>query len=144
MFNLFNKKYAGDVTPKQAWEMLGKDKDALLLDVRTQAEWTFVGVPDLSSIGKEPLFAQWSLFPDMRTNPQFASEVAGLGAKEDNALLILCRSGKRSEAAAKTLTSLGFKKCYNIAAGFEGDSDQSNHRGAVNGWKADGLPWRQG
>ncbi|OHC74670.1 MAG: sulfurtransferase [Rhodospirillales bacterium RIFCSPLOWO2_12_FULL_58_28] len=141
---IFNKKYAGDVTPKQAWQMLGEDASAVLLDVRTQAEWTFVGAPDLSSLGKQPVFVQWQTFPEMRPNSEFAQQVAGCGVGEENTVLLICRSGKRSLDAARALTSLGFAKCYNIAAGFDGDRDPANHRGTLNGWKADGLPWGQG
>lgn len=138
-----NQEYAGDVTPKQAWKMLSEDAAAALLDVRTQAEWTFVGVPDLSSMGKQPVFVQWQTFPEMRLNPEFAQQAAG-GIGENDTVLIICRSGKRSLSAAKALTSLGFAKCYNVAAGFDGDCDPAGHRGTLNGWRADNLPWKQG
>ncbi|HEB80159.1 MAG TPA: rhodanese-like domain-containing protein [Rhodospirillales bacterium] len=138
------QNYAGDITPKQAWEMLREDDGAVLLDVRTQAEWSYVGVPDLNELGKQPVFVQWLFFPDMRVNPEFVSQVADAGVAEENTVLIICRSGIRSKSAAIALTSLGFEKCYNIDAGFEGDRDPSNHRGALAGWKTDGLPWGQG
>jgi rhodanese-related sulfurtransferase len=80
-------------------------------------------------------------------NPQFADMVANAvrkaGASEDTPLLFLCRSGARSRAAAIAMTRVGFGKSYNIAGGFEGDLDEQRHRGRRNGWKAQGLPWRQ-
>jgi rhodanese-related sulfurtransferase len=77
-------------------------------------------------------------------NPDFAGQVAAAGVERDAALLIICRSGIRSKAAAIALTAAGFGPCYNVATGFEGDPDPTKHRGTVNGWKVDGLPWVQG
>ncbi len=138
-----DQQYAGDVTPKEAWEMLGKDPSAMLVDVRTQAEWTYVGVPDPESLSKHALFVQWQIFPDMNLNPEFIQTVAGGGVGEDDVLLFICRSGVRSRDAAIAMTLMGFTRCYNVSAGFEGDRDGAKHRGAVNGWKVDGLPWAQ-
>lgn len=138
-----NKDYAGDISPKQAWEMLSADDSAVLLDVRTQAEWAYVGIPDPSGLGKQTVFVQWLFFPDKRINPQFAPQVAAGGIGEDDTVIIICRSGIRSKDAAIALTSLGYKTCYNVATGFEGDRDTANHRGSTGGWKVDGLPWVQ-
>jgi rhodanese-related sulfurtransferase len=137
--------YAGDISSEEAWRVLSENPNAILVDVRTRAEWSFVGVPDLSAIGKEPLLAEWQVFPAMSTNPAFASDVsAALGAERKSApVLFLCRSGARSRAAAIALTAAGFAQCYNVAGGFEGDLDEDRHRGRRNGWKASGLPWAQ-
>ncbi len=136
--------YAGDLTPKQAWDMLATDRSAGLLDVRTPAEWTYVGVPDTAALGRQPVLAPWKLFPDMRLNVDFIRQVEQSGVDKSADLLIICRSGQRSKSAAIALTAAGFRSCYNVAYGFEGDKDASNHRGTVNGWKVDGLPWVQG
>ena len=138
-----NTEYAGDLEPKQAWEMLSQNPTATLIDVRTQAEWGYIGVVDTQTLSKPALFIQWLTFPEMRVNQEFTRMVSSSGVKEDDALLFICRSGARSKAAAIAMTELGFGKCYNILGGFEGDLDLDSHRGKVNGWKADGLPWTQ-
>lgn len=138
--------YAGDISAEEAWRVLSENPDAVLVDVRTRAEWSYVGVADLGPIGKEPLLAEWQSFPTMSVNPDFATDVGGaLGdASRDAPVLFLCRSGARSKAAAIALTAQGFAQSYNIAGGFEGDLDEARHRGARTGWKAAGLPWVQG
>ena len=137
--------YAGDVTPEEAFRVLGADPKATLVDVRTRAEWSFVGLPDLSGLGKEPMLLEWQAFPAMERNPRFADDLASaLGPdKKDAPVFFLCRSGARSRAAAIALTAAGFGRCFNIAGGFEGDLDGARHRGERNGWKATGLPWAQ-
>ena len=136
--------YAGDVTPRQAWEMINKNPDAVLLDVRTPAEWDYVGLPDLSSLGRKPLFVPWQTFPAMKINQNFLHQVSDADIDSEQELLIICRSGVRSKSAAIALTDVGFTACYNVAYGFEGDKDPTGHRGTLNGWKADDLPWVQG
>jgi len=136
-------EYAGDVLPEQAWKMLRENPGAVLVDVRTKPEWAFVGVPDLGSLDRAPALISWQIFPQMDRNPEFEREVAALGAAPDTPLFFLCRSGARSRAAAIAMTAAGYKACYNIAYGFEGDPDQRCHRGQLNGWKASDLPWVQ-
>lgn len=138
-----NEGYAGDVTPEEAWETLRRDRDAVLVDVRTQAEWVFVGVPDLSEAGKQPLLVQWQVYPSMQVNPGFVDQVRKAGASPESPVYFLCRSGGRSRAAAIAMTQAGFGRCFNVAGGFEGGHDTQRHRGAVDGWKASGLPWLQ-
>ncbi len=137
--------YAGDVSVKQAWDMLGEDKDAHLIDVRTRAEWTFVGVPDIADLGKTPLFVEWQ--NAQGRNADFVEDVRALldetDAAKDATLLFLCRSGGRSRAAAAACARAGLGACYNVAGGFEGDLDENRRRNAVNGWRRDGLPWSQ-
>lgn len=136
--------YAGDITPQDAWQILSEDPRSVLVDVRTPAEWSYVGIPDLSTLGKKPLLIPWQLFPTMEVNAGFADQVMAGELAADAPLLFLCRSGARSRAAAIALTQKGFQRCFNIAYGFEGDPDASRHRGTVNGWKVEGLPWVQG
>jgi rhodanese-related sulfurtransferase len=135
---------AGDITPKQTWEMMNQNLKASLLDVRTPAEWTYVGIPDLSSLARQPILVPWILFPTMEPNPDFVNQISGMEVDPEQDLLILCRSGQRSKSAAIALTAAGFSACYNISYGFEGDKDQAGHRGTINGWKVDALPWTQG
>jgi rhodanese-related sulfurtransferase len=135
---------AGDITPKQTWEMMKQNLKASLLDVRTPAEWTYVGIPDLSSLARQPILVPWILFPTMEPNPDFVNQISGMEVDPEQDLLILCRSGQRSKSAAIALTAAGFSACYNISYGFEGDKDQAGHRGTINGWKVDALPWTQG
>lgn len=139
-----NNGYAGDVTPKQAWEMLAKEPDAVLIDVRTDAEWGFVGIPDLSELGKDVVRVPWQHFPSMTLNADFADHVGSNGTERASTLLFICRSGQRSRHAAVAMTAAGYGPCYNVADGFEGPPDAERHRGNVAGWKVDGLPWLQG
>jgi rhodanese-related sulfurtransferase len=115
----------------------------VLVDVRTQPEWVFVGVPDLNPLGKRAVFIPWQVYPAMQVNGEFAKQVQAAGAKPDAPVLFLCRSGSRSKAAAIAVTRTGYTRAYNIAGGFEGPPDAKKHRGAKEGWKADDLPWIQ-
>ena len=139
--------YAGDLELTAAWALLASDPVAQLVDVRTVAEWSFVGLPDLSPLAREPHRVEWQGYPSMQINPNFVTDTAGrleaAGAGPDTPILFLCRSGARSRAAAAAMTRAGFQKAFNIAGGFEGDIDDEGHRGRINGWKAIGLPWRQ-
>lgn len=134
--------YAGDLSARECWEKLQSDSSAALVDVRTRAEWSFVGFPDLSSLAKQPLLIEWQSYPSMAVNTAFVDQVREQIELTDP-ILCLCRSGARSASAAAALTAAGFTQAYNIASGFEGDPDSHGHRGMVNGWKADELPWRQ-
>jgi len=140
-------EYAGDLGSAQAWEMMVQDPMAQLIDVRTIAEWNFVGLPDLSSLQRRVHCIEWQGYPTMQPNPNFAADATealqACGANTRTPILFLCRSGARSRAAAMAMTRAGFEKAFNIAGGFEGDLDTDGHRGQASGWKATGLPWRQ-
>lgn len=140
---LVDKGYAGDIEVAEAWRFLEEDPDAVMIDVRTVAEWVYVGLPDLTRLGKTVVCVQWNQWPDMDVNPEFVPHVEAEGVIRDRTLLLICRSGIRSRSAAIALTAQGFGPCYNVAGGFEGDHDEAKHRGAKNGWKVDGLPWIQ-
>jgi len=139
----------GEVTPDAAWQILEGSSSALLIDVRTRAEWGFVGVPDLAELDHSTKFVEWVSFPDMSANPQFVAEVMeAIGDNTPSTLLFICRSGVRSLRAAKEIAEYFVKsevaaECLNVAEGFEGDLDPQGHRGGHNGWKARGLAWRQ-
>lgn len=136
--------YAGDLKPADAWTLLGSEPTAQLVDVRTRAEWNFVGRPDLSGLGRQVHFVEWLDFPAGTPDPDFVAKAsAALGGDKNAPVLFLCRSGARSRAAATAMTAAGYVRAYNIAEGFEGDPDDNYHRGTKNGWKAAGLPWIQ-
>jgi rhodanese-related sulfurtransferase len=139
--------YAGNITSAEAWELLESDRQAQLVDVRTAAEWTFVGVPDLGPLGRKAILVEWQVYPTMGRNASFEDAVAerlsAAGATAATPVFFLCRSGARSQAAARAMTAKGFTKCFNVADGFEGDVDADRHRGSTSGWKASGLPWVQ-
>jgi rhodanese-related sulfurtransferase len=136
--------YAGDLSVQDVWTLLQSDPRAQLFDVRTQPEWSYVGIPDLSGIGREARLIEWQVFPSMQLNPDFVKDATqAAGSDKDAPLLFLCRSGARSRSAAIALTQAGYTRAYNVAGGFEGDLDGERHRGKRNGWKAAGLPWKQ-
>ena len=100
--------YAGDVIPEVAWKILGERKDAILIDVRTRAEWNYVGVPDLAGLDKKPGLVEWQIFPSMQVNPDFVGALSQALADKEVPLLFLCRSGVRSVAAAKAMAAAGY------------------------------------
>jgi rhodanese-related sulfurtransferase len=139
--------FAGDISPEEAYSVLKQEASAVLVDVRTEPEWQFVGAPDLTPLGKSPIFLQWQIYPGMAVAEDF---VAGLGAElrrraldQTTPVVFLCRSGARSRQAAIAMARAGWSRCYNIADGFEGALDAERHRGVEGGWRARGLPWVQ-
>ncbi|MFC8304001.1 rhodanese-like domain-containing protein [Specibacter sp. NPDC057265] len=127
---------AGDLSPQAAWELL--DADSVLLDVRTSGEWQHIGVPDLSSRTADVVFIEWNT-GDGSTNADFLRQLTEAVPVEKK-LLVLCRSGVRSLAAAQLASDAGYT-AYNILEGFEGVQDGYGDR-VVNGWKNRGLPWK--
>jgi len=136
-----------DVDVASTWERLQSKPGSQLVDVRTRAEWTYVGIPDLGPAGKRAVLVEWQTFPDQSVDPRFVERLAGelnaLGVKLDDDLYFICRSGSRSLAAARAMASAGYSACHNVAGGFEGPLDDERHRGTTEGWKAAGLPWLQ-
>ena len=127
--------YAGDVTPQQAWQWLQAGQ-AVLVDVRTDAERDWVGrVPGAAAVA-------WKQWPGMAVNAEFDAQLRA-AAPEGATLVLLCRSGVRSIAAARRATELGFT-AYNILEGFEGDAGPNGQRGQRGGWRFHRLPWTQG
>ncbi len=139
----------GEAAPDDVFETLRSDAGAALVDVRTRPEWAFVGLPDLSSAGKQTWLAEWRSYPDMRPNAAFMEDLARqFDAAPPTTLFFICRSGARSMEAARHAAEAFAQagrsvRCVNVAEGFEGDLAGDGHRGQVNGWKARGLPWRQ-
>ena len=142
-----SRGYAGDLLATDAYSLLQKNAAAKLVDVRTQAEWSYVGLPDLSGLDKKVVALEWQSFPSMSVNARFVDRLTealnSAGAAPGDPIVFLCRSGARSRNAAIAMTAAGWSHCYNISDGFEGTLDGSGHRGLVSGWKKAGLPWAQ-
>jgi rhodanese-related sulfurtransferase len=129
--------FAGSVTPSEAWELFNSG-EAVLVDVRTAEERQFVGhVPDTVHV-------PWMTGISLLRNPRFVKELQAKVGDKQEVVLLLCRSGKRSAAAAEAATKAGFTRVFNVLEGFEGDIDEDGHRGGFNGWRHAGLPWKQG
>src|SRR5918995_1599995 len=126
--------YAGALLPGEAHRLM--QAGAKLVDVRTK--------PELLYVGKVPgsMAVEWQTYPGNRENPDFLGELAAAVPK-DQAVLFMCRSGARSHAAAEAATRAGWRECYNVLEGFEGDKDSDQHRNTVGGWRKSGLPWTQ-
>ncbi|MFZ4540783.1 MAG: rhodanese-like domain-containing protein [Rickettsiales bacterium] len=135
--------YAGDVSPADAWTALSQSANAQLIDVRTQAEWAFAGVPSVDSLNKTVKTISWKFYPNFDVNPRFIEQLETAVTDKSAPLYFLCKTGGRSADAAIAATSAGYHNCYNIAGGFEGDINTNHQRGQVNGWKASRLPWQQ-
>lgn len=138
--------YAGDITPEEAWKLLSENPEAVLVDCRTDAEWRFVGVPDLTSLQRDVVYIEWNR-TDGSHNDAFVDDLlekvgASGSASIDRPVVFLCRSGNRSIGAAEAATAAGIGPSYNVLDGFEGNLDENRHRGGT-GWKAVGLPWKQ-
>lgn len=134
--------YAGDLSPQAAWDLLAEHADAILVDVRTEAEWRYVGVPDTYELGREPHLIEWVQYPTMTPNPDFLAQLQATGVQPGQPIVFLCRSGQRSIGAAVAATAAGLGPAYNVLEGFEGGLDHEARRGH-EGWKAAGLPWHQ-
>ena len=134
-----------EISSQQAWELLEGDHQAVLLDVRTSVEYEYVGHP------LNALHVPWMDAPDWNIDAGFVNKVHEAVAKrtgsdkepETVAILVICRSGRRSQAAAEELARHGFDNLYNIEDGFEGDLDNNKHRNTINGWRVADLPWEQ-
>ena len=135
--------YAGELTSVETYALLERDPEAVLVDVRTKAEWSYVGLPDLSGLGRGVVVVEWQSFPDGTVNRGFLDDLAAAGVRPDMPVAFICRSGVRSRSAAETATAAGFAAAYNVTDGFEGPLGPEGHRGSIAGWKAAGLPWRQ-
>jgi rhodanese-related sulfurtransferase len=130
--------YAGALLPSEAHAVARQVPGAKLVDVRTRAEWQYVGrIPD-------SVLIEWVFYPSGVRNPEFLEQLEARVAKTDAPVMFLCRSGARSHHAAALATVSGYSNSYNILEGFEGDKDELGHRGSVGGWRFAGLPWTQG
>lgn len=137
----------GNIEVGEVWNRLKSDPKSVLIDVRTRAEWAFVGLVDLSEIGKAPVLIEWQIYPSNEIDPHFvkklSDELTIRGADLESDLFFVCRSGQRSFSAANVMAEAGYKSCHNVVDGFEGPMDSDQHRGTIAGWKAKGLRWAQ-
>ena len=128
--------YEGSLLPTEALTFLQENSDARLVDVRSKAEWSWVGrIPGAVEI-------EWLVFPSMQANPDFLGHLS-LKVPKESPVMFICRSGVRSNQAAIAALESGYVNCFNVLEGFEGDKDSNGHRGVQGGWKAAGLPWVQ-
>jgi rhodanese-related sulfurtransferase len=133
------------ISPQEAWEIMHKEPRTVMIDVRSDMEFLFVGHP----VGA--IHIPWIDYPDWRLNPDFVTEVrklvlGGVCHEKPNSgvpILLICRSGKRSLDAGNLLVKEGFCDVYNVAEGFEGELDEKHHRSTQGGWRFHGLPWEQ-
>lgn len=126
-----------NLDPKQCWALLQSNPQAVLIDVRTKIEHAFVGHPPGA------IHIAWKEAPDWQENSCFVDEVKQVAPDMSAPVLLLCRSGQRSLAAANALEAAGYQHLVNILQGFEGDLDENRHRGNLGGWRFHGLPWLQ-
>jgi rhodanese-related sulfurtransferase len=133
------------ITSQEAYQLLQSNAQAVLIDVRTQAEWQQVGIPMLIAMGKEPLLLSWRVAPTMMANPDFVAQIKQAITDRSVPCLFLCKSGGRSHEAAETLLAEGYSACYNVADGFEGRGGLVSIEGkSAQGWIKEGLPWELG
>lgn len=156
MNNQDNKDYTRrgveEVVPVLAYEKLTDCNRSFLVDVRTRAEWSFVGTPGCQSMKNDVIFCEWASFPNMVRKPEFLGNLLShLNLEESDNIFFICRSGARSFQAAIELSNfLGESgkafsgiSCFNVKYGFEGGLSDDAKRGGVNGWKFSNLPWQQ-
>ncbi len=140
--------YAGDVSAQEAWDLIQTNPKAQLIDVRTMAEWNFVGLPDLTSLGRRIHCVEWQGFPGGALNPGFVDgavrALEGAGADKSDPILFCADPARVRVQQPSRFRAAGYSSAFNVTSGFEGDADREGHRGNISGWKACGLPWRQG
>ena len=132
-----NLSYEGALYPVEAYEVLHAAPGARLVDVRSRAEWDWVGRVTTS------VHIEWMTYPGMKLNPHFLAQLEQQVDKEA-LVLFICRSGGRSHHAAVAATNAGFADCYNVLEGFEGNLSRDKQRNTIDGWRVAGLPWEQG
>ncbi len=133
------------ISSKQALTIMKGDEISYLIDIRSSMEFLFIGHP----VGA--IHIPWMDEPDWEINPHFVADIRKLllggtmcSTKDHCAnIILICRSGNRSETAGEVLLEAGLKRVFHIVDGFEGDKDKNNHRSSINGWRFDGLPWEQ-
>lgn len=130
--------YAGALLPQEAFALLQSLPSTTLVDVRTRAEWEWVGRYPSA------VFIEWNTWPGGQPNADFLDQLRTNVPDKTAPVLFLCRSGARSHNAAAVATRDGYTQAFNVLQGFEGDKDHQGHRNVLGGWRACGLPWIQG
>jgi len=127
--------YSGALLPQEAWQLWKSMPGAQLVDVRTRAEWDWVGrIPGAEEI-------EWTTYPSGQPNSHFLAQLKQ-SVDLEALVMFICRSGVRSHGAACLASEAGYTECYNVLEGFEGDKDANGHRGNIGGWRHAGLPWK--
>ena len=134
-----------EINSTEAYSILQKSENAVLIDVRSTMEYEYVGHPVNAvhvPIKESP---GWEIRVDFINNikSELTKKFPNIQNLFEIHILLLCRSGKRSEQAALMLESEGYKNTINITDGFEGDKDVNGHRSVINGWRFNKLPWKQ-
>ena len=130
--------YFGAITPEEAYALVQGLPGTRIIDVRTRPEWDFVGhIP-------QSILIEWNRYPAGARNPTFLDELKAAAPDPETPVLFLCRSGQRSDGAARVAAAAGYGKAFNILDGFEGARDGAGHRSTLGGWRKAGLPWVQG
>ncbi|MEN8169430.1 MAG: rhodanese-like domain-containing protein [Pseudomonadota bacterium] len=140
-----SKQEVQHLSPKQAMALIEENPRAILVDVRSNMEFLFVGHP------KGALHIPWIDEPDWDVNPNFVRQIrelmlGGIICDEGDGcapIILICRSGKRSVEAGQALLEAGLRDVYNVLDGFEGELDDNHQRSSLGGWRFDGLPWEQ-
>ncbi len=135
-----NTKTLGHLSSPEAWQLLEENSEAKIIDIRSSMEYLFIGHPTNS------IHIAWMEDPDWEINPNFYKEINQIQKASTNnncPIILICRSGNRSEKAGLELIEEGMTNIYHITDGFEGDRDENNQRGTINGWRYHGLPWEQ-
>jgi rhodanese-related sulfurtransferase len=128
--------------PISAHKFLNQYNNAVLVDVRCEIEYEYIGHP------VDAINIVWKKYPGWKINETFAAEVdfavsnLRKSAKK-TPILLICRSGARSRDAAKCLSENHYEDLYNVEEGFEGDKNSEGRRSSSNGWRFHGLPWIQ-
>ncbi len=122
--------------PREAYDFLKKNPDAIFIDCRSEMEYLFVGHPTSA------ILVAWNDGPNWEVNSQFVPHVKK-AASVDRPIVLICRSGNRSLDAGAALEEAGFTQVYNVLHGFEGELDENHHRNGKAGWRHEGLPWEQ-
>ena len=130
--------YAGALLPQEAYEVVQQQPGAKLVDVRTKAEWEWVGRPPQATL------IEWNTWPSGQPNPAFIEQLRAQIPDQNTPVLFLCRSGGRSNGAAAAAARAGYSQAFNVLQGFEGDKNDKGQRGSIGGWRFAGLPWSQG
>ncbi len=141
--NNANDNYSQANNPQNIGAKSQNNDDIYVVDVRTKAEWQFSGTAELGGLNAKLLCFEWVTYPDFAANPHFVEQVTNVIVNKKSAIFFLCKTGIRSYQAANILAEHGYENCFNITHGFEGAHNNNMQRGKVNGWKAEGLPWKQ-
>ncbi len=132
--------------PRQAFDLIASNSDAVFIDCRSDAEFFLIGHPFVVTTDGQEIRPEHILWVDelrMEENPNFVSQVHAFAKTKDRPTLLICRSGRRTLAAGAALEAAGFSNVINILHGFEGDRNDHDQRSSMNGWRFDGLPWEQ-